>query len=126
MLISSSGKFKGEKGLPPFSLVISVEWLITPCFIKSSIGGFGQKKLVLKNTWRCIAEATVVVKVALIIWIIFWTETSDAKPLLLNALEPFTWHLGISWGDAWFLRHVRDAETEEVPAGLGSVAEGPQ
>lgn len=75
----------------------------------------------------------MVIKIALIMWIIFWTETLYGKPLLLNAPEPFTWQLGTRWGDvgflrrdAGFLRHVRDAETEEAPAGLGSVAEGPQ
>lgn len=29
-------------------------------------------------------------------------------------------------GDAGFLRRVQDEETEDVPAGFGSVAEGPQ
>lgn len=99
MLLSGSSEFKGERGVPPFPLVIAVEWLLTlSFFIKSTIAGFVWKRLLLQNALSCIAEATVVIKIALIIWVIFWTETSDAKPPLLNALQPFVWQLGVCWG----------------------------
>lgn len=99
MLLSGSSEFKGERGVPPFPLVTAVEWLLTLSFFtKSTIAGFVWKKLLLQNALSCIAEATVVIKIALIIWVIFWSETSDAKPPLLNALEPFVWQLGVCWG----------------------------
>lgn len=94
-----------------FCLVVSVEWLVTFSPLNPM---FGQKNLLLKH----FAEAIVVIKIALIIWIIFWTETS----LLLNSPEPFTWQPGIPWGETGFFGCVRAADTED--AGLGGVAEG--
>lgn len=116
---------RGREGCP-CSLVIAVEWLVTLSPLNPALVHLARKSCYLK-TLRCIAEPTVITKISLIIQIIFWTETCDAKPLLLNAPEPFTWQPGVSWRLGWgFLRRVRDEETEDVPAGLGSVAEGPQ
>ena len=43
---------------------------------------------------------------------------------MLLSLSPGSW--ASVGADAGFLRRVRDEETEDAPAGLGSVAEGPQ
>lgn len=86
MLFSISGKFNRERGCSPVLSSGSVEWLVTFSLLNPV---FGRKNLLLK----CFAEATMVIKIALIIWIIFWTETS----LLLNSPEPFSWaSLGVT------------------------------
>lgn len=98
MLLSSSSEFKGEKGVPPLSLVISVGWLVTHSPLNPALVDLARRSYYQKNALCCIAAATMVIKIALIVWIIFWTEPSDAKPLLLNAPEPFAWQLGTCWG----------------------------
>lgn len=73
--------FKGEKGLPPcrragYSFPI-----------KSSVGGFAQKKLLLKTTLSCAAEAAVVIKTTLIMWIISWSEPQLQSHFVLRLLR---------------------------------------
>lgn len=59
--------FKGEEGLPPWR---RAGYSFS---IKSSVGGFARKVL-LKTSQSCAAEATVVIKITLIMWIICWSE----------------------------------------------------
>lgn len=64
MLLSNASEFKGEERVAPIPSDDTCRAVSYPFSVKSSIGGCSQQKLLLKPTLSCIAEATVVIKIA--------------------------------------------------------------